>query len=155
MAKKTNNIAAPHFVTSNGFYGDQEYVDWLQEIKARYQKVRSRIALQVNYGALEFNWALGRDIVQKNAAARWGDGVVNQLSLDLRYEFPDVSGFSVRNLYYMKEWYEFYCADDDRKEILHQLGAEIQRVENENPIKLHQLGAEIVSSEKIGSILDN
>ena len=154
MAKKTNSIEAPHFVTSNGFHGDQEYVDWLQEIKARYQKVRSRIALQVNYGALEFNWALGRDIVQKNAAARWGDGVVNQLSLDLRSEFPDVSLFSVRNLYYMKEWYEFYCADDDRKEILHQLGAEIQRAEKENPIKLHQLGAEIVSSEMISSILE-
>ena len=51
---------------------------------------------------------LGRDIVQKNAIARWGDGVVNQLSLDLRNAFPDVKGFSSGNLYYMKEWYEFY-----------------------------------------------
>ena len=103
----TNKDNSPYFVTSKGFTGDKEYVAWLQEIKERYRHVRSRIALQANYGALEFNWMLGRDIVQKNAIARWGDSVVNQLSLDLRNAFPDVKGFSSRNLYYMKEWYEF------------------------------------------------
>ena len=83
------------------------------------------MVLQANYGALEFNWLLGHDIVQKKAEARWGSGVVNQLSLDLRNAYPDVKGFSSRNLYYMKEWYEFYMADDKHREILHQLGAEI------------------------------
>ena len=101
------------------------------------------MALQANYGALEFNWLLGRDIVQKKAEAIWGTGVVNQLSLDLREAYPDVKGFSARNLYYMKGWYEFYMADDNHKEILHQLGAKLQIAENQNPIRLHQLGAEI------------
>ena len=45
----------PHFVTSGNFHGDNEYVEWLREIKSRYQNVRSRVALQANYGALEFN----------------------------------------------------------------------------------------------------
>lgn len=49
----------PHFVTSKNFHGDNEYIEWLQEIKSRYQSVRSRVALQANYGALEFNWLLG------------------------------------------------------------------------------------------------
>ncbi len=106
----------PHFVISKNFHGDNEYIEWLREIKSRYQAVRSRVALQANYGALEFNWLLGRDIVQKQAEARWGSGVVNQLSLDLREAYPDVKGFSARNLYYMKEWYEFYMADNNRKE---------------------------------------
>ena len=150
----TNKDNSPYFVTSKGFTGDKEYVAWLQEIKERYRHVRSRIALQANYGALEFNWMLGRDIVQKNAIARWGDSVVNQLSLDLRNAFPDVKGFSSRNLYYMKEWYEFYCKDEDRKVTLHQLGAKLQDAENQNPIKLHQLGAEIVSEQRISAILD-
>ena len=39
----------PHFVTSKNFYGDNEYIEWLQEIKSRYQAVRSRVALQANY----------------------------------------------------------------------------------------------------------
>ena len=95
---------------------------------------------------------MGRDIVQKKAEARWGTGVVNQLSLDLREAYPDVKGFSVRNLYYMKEWYEFYMADDNHKVILHQVGAKLQEAENQNPIKLHQLGAEIVSPNRIGAV---
>ena len=149
------NDNTPHFVTSQGFSSDSGYVAWLQEIKDRYQRISSRIALQANYGALEFNWLLGRDIVQKNAIARWGDGVVKQLSLDLRNAFPDVKGFSERNLYYMKEWYEFYCVGDGKIKILHQLGAELQDVENQNPVKLHQLGAEIVSSKKTHDIIDS
>lgn len=126
----------PHFVTSQNFHGDNEYIEWLREIKSRYQAVRSRVALQANYGALEFNWLLGRDIVQKQAEARWGSGVVNQLSLDLREAYPDVKGFSARNLYYMKGWYEFYMSDNNHKEIL------------------HQLGAEFVSLDRISSIVD-
>ena len=144
----------PHFVISKNFHGDNEYIEWLREIKSRYQAVRSRVALQANYGALEFNWLLGRDIVQKQAEARWGSGVVNQLSLDLREAYPDVKGFSARNLYYMKGWYEFYMADNNHKEILHQLGAKLQMTENQNPIKLHQLGAEFVSLDRISSIVD-
>ena len=145
----------PHFVTSMNFRGDNDYVEWLREIKSRYQTVRDRVVLQANYGALEFNWLLGRDIVQKKAEARWGSGVVNQLSLDLREAYPDVKGFSSRNLYYMKEWYEFYMADDKHREILHQVGAKLQESENQNPIKLHQLGAEIVSTNRISSILND
>lgn len=58
----------------------------------------SRIALQTNYGALEFNWLLGRDLVEKKAEQHWGAGVVEQISLDLRAAYPDVKGFSSRNL---------------------------------------------------------
>ena len=142
-----------YFVTSKNFHGDKDYTEWLKEIKNRYRNIRNRVALQANYGALEFNWLLGRDIVQKKAESRWGSGVVSQLCLDLRAAFPDVRGFSARNLYYMKEWYEFYMADDEHKQILHQLGAKLQEAENQNPIKLHQLGAEIVSANKLSDIL--
>lgn len=145
----------PYFVTSKNFHGDNDYIEWLKEVKTRYQNIRNRVVLQSNYAALEFNWLLGRDIVQKTAESRWGTGVVNQLCLDLRAAYPDGRGFSARNLYYMKEWYEFYMADDERKQILHQLGAKLQEAENQNPIKLHQLGAEIVSPEKVGNIVAN
>ncbi len=144
----------PYSVTSKNFYGDKDYTEWLNEIKNRYRSIRNRVGLQANYGALEFNWMLGRDIVQKKAESRWGSGVVNQLCLDLRATFPGVRGFSARNLYYMKEWYEFYMADDEHKQILHQLGAKLQESENQNPIKLHQLGAEIASTTKISAILE-
>ena len=120
------NIDTPHFVSSHDFHGDADYIAWLSELKTRYQHIRSRIALQANYGMLEFNWLLGRDLVEKKAEQRWGAGVVEQLSLDMRAEYPDIKGFSSRNLWYMKQWYLFYCGDDKRLEKLHQLGAELQ-----------------------------
>jgi predicted nuclease of restriction endonuclease-like (RecB) superfamily len=151
----TNKINQPHFVNSHDFHGDAEYIAWLQEIKVRYQRIRSRIALQANYGMLEFNWLLGRDLVEKKAEQQWGSGVVEQLSLDLRHAYPDVKGFSSRNLWYMKQWYLFYVGDAQRLEKLHQLGAELQAAENQNPVKLHQLGAEMISASRIGTIINN
>ena len=148
------SIDTPHFVSSHDFHGDAEYIAWLSELKARYQHIRSRIALQANYGMLEFNWLLGRDLVEKKAEQRWGSGVVEQLSLDMRAEYPDIKGFSSRNLWYMKQWYLFYCGDAEQMEKLHQLGAELQTVENQNPVKLHQLGAEMVSATRIADIIN-
>ncbi len=54
----------------------------------------------------------------------------------------------------MKQWYLFYRGDALRREKLHQLGAELQSIENKNPIKLHQLGAEIASPTRVSAILD-
>lgn len=149
------NICNSHFVVSHDFHGDAEYVAWLQEVKTRYQRISSRIALQANYGALEFNWLLGRDLVEKKAEQKWGTGVVEQISLDLRAEYPDVKGFSSRNLWYMKQWYLFYQGDIAHTEKLHQLGAELQSAENQNPVKLHQLGAELVSTSRVATIIEN
>ena len=83
---------------------------------------------------------LGHDLVQKKAEERWGAGVVEQVSLDLKREFPEADGFSVRNLWYMKQWYLFYTKRDYL--ILHQIGAELQKIENQHRVKLHLLGAE-------------
>ena len=96
----------------------------------------------MNAEKLLFNWQQGRDLVQKKAEERWGAGVVEQISLDLRREFPKENGFSTRNLWYMKQWYLFYTEGDSQ--FLHQLGAEIQRLENQHETKLHQVGAEIL-----------
>ena len=81
----------------------------------------------------------------------WGDGIVEQVSLDLQNEFPEARGFSTRNLWNMKKWYLFYASSEDRG-ILHQLGAELQSISNTKlnqiaapvPIeKLYQVGAEM------------
>ena len=150
-----NKTDSPHFISSHDFYGDVDYIAWLHEIKTRYQVVRNKIAFQTNYSALEFNWELGRDIVEKKAEMRWGSGVVEQLSLDLRSFYPLVKGFSARNLWYMKQWYLFYRGDCSRLKKLHQLGAELQAIENQNPTKLHQLGAEMVSSSRFTTLIDD
>jgi hypothetical protein len=61
---------------------------------------------------------MGRDLVQKKAEERWGAGVVEQVSLNMQKKFPESKNFSVRNLWYMKQWYLFYM---ENMEILKQL----------------------------------
>ena len=57
---------------------------------------------------LNFYWELGSDIVEKQATFKWGEGLFLQLSKDLKNEFPDMNGFSVSNLRYIRQWYLFY-----------------------------------------------
>ena len=88
---------------------DQEYMQWLGEIKARYRNTQIKAAVKVNAEQLLFNWQLGRDLVMRKAEEKWGSGIVEQVSLDLQTAFPESKGFSTTNLWYMKQWYQFYA----------------------------------------------
>ena len=132
-------------VKSHDIRIDNDYVDWISEVKHRYRSSQVKAAVKVNAEKLLFNWQLGRDLVQKKAEERWGSGVVEQVSLDLKREFPNAEGFSVRNLWYMKQWYSFYTQGDTQ--ILQRLGAELQNLKNQHETKLHQLGAEITDEK--------
>ena len=132
-------------VKSHDINIDADYANWITEVKHRYRSSQVKAAVRVNAEKLLFNWQLGRDLVQKKAEERWGSGVVEQVSLDLKREFPDAEGFSVRNLWYMKQWYSFYTQGDTQ--ILQRLGAELQNLKNQHETKLHQLGAEITDEK--------
>jgi len=57
---------------------------------------------------IELYWDIGKLIVERLAGETWGRAVVQNLSKDLQLEFPGVSGFSVPNLYKMRQFYEAY-----------------------------------------------
>ena len=111
ISKEMRGDKEPMFVKSHDIHLDEEYVHWIADIKHRYRSAQVKAALKVNSEKLLFNWQLGRDLVQKKAEERWGAGVVEQVSLDLKREFPDSTNFSVRNLWYMKQWYLFYAGN--------------------------------------------
>ncbi len=87
---------------------DKEYRAWLSDIKLKVRNVQIKAALKVQTELLNFYWDLGADIVAKQTQARWGDGLIDQLSSDLMAEFPDMKGFSRSNLKYIKKWHLFY-----------------------------------------------
>ena len=132
----------PHIVKSHDIHIDADYADWIADIKSRYRSAQVKAAVKVNAEKLLFNWQLGRDLVQKKAEERWGAGVVEQVSLDLKREFPDADGFSTSNLWYMKKWYLFY-ADGDAEEKLQRAVGELQSSVNQAVIKLQQSVGEI------------
>lgn len=83
-----------------------DYGDWLQSLKNRIQQAQQRAALAVNRELLLLYWQLGREILQRQDAQGWGSKVIDRLAADLRSAFPDMKGFSPRNLKYMRAFAE-------------------------------------------------
>ena len=121
---------------------DSDYAQWLNEIKSRYRSAQIKAAVKVNAEQLLFNWQLGRDLVIRKAEEQWGAGVVEQLSMDLQAAFPESKGFSTTNLWYMKQWYEFYSSESSCQK-LQQLVGEMQTVESQVGIILQQHVGEV------------
>jgi predicted nuclease of restriction endonuclease-like (RecB) superfamily len=85
-----------------------DYRAWVLDIKTRFHQVQLKAAVAVNTAMLQFYWELGADMVAKQKSFAWGSGFLSQLSTDLMSEFPDIKGFSVRNLKYIRQWHEFW-----------------------------------------------
>lgn len=84
------------------------YHSWLAGLKNSIQQSRLHTALQVNSNMLMLYWHIGRQIDEKMNKAGRGRKVVTQLSADLQKEFPDMTGFSERNLNYMLKFAASY-----------------------------------------------
>ncbi len=87
---------------------DPEYRLWLQGLGARIRSAQVKAALRVNSELLRLYWSLGAELVEKTKSAKWGDGFLPSLSRDLLAEFPEMKGFSFRNLQAVRKWFSFY-----------------------------------------------
>lgn len=87
---------------------DKDYARWVQELSKRYRRNQIKAAVRVNEQMLHFYWTLGKDIVEMHIEERWGEKVINNLSIDLQNEIPNATGFSRRNIYYCKQYYLLY-----------------------------------------------
>ncbi|MCB0566917.1 MAG: DUF1016 domain-containing protein [Lewinellaceae bacterium] len=84
------------------------YQQLLSQIKATIQAERTRAIQQVTRSLITAYWEIGRQIVESQERHGWGKSIVEQLSEDLRRDFPGQSGFSARNLWEMRRFYETY-----------------------------------------------
>jgi predicted nuclease of restriction endonuclease-like (RecB) superfamily len=79
---------------------------WLADLKQRIQSAQQRASLSVNRELILLYWHIGRDILERQTGQGWGAKVVDQLAKDLTAAFPDMKGFSRRNLLYMRSFAE-------------------------------------------------
>ena len=131
---------------------DKEYVQWIYDIKQRFRNAQIKAAVKVNSEQLLFNWQLGRDLVVRKAEEKWGNGIVEQVSLDLQAAFPEAKGFSARNLWNMKKWYSFYTSYEDFGDAVNALSGQMDI----SSLKLQQVAAEIqetASEEKLQQVV--
>ena len=78
------------------------YFQFLDDLKKRVISSRYKAALSVNHELIALYHHIGTEIIKSQAQHGWGAKVIEQLSKDLRSEFPEMKGFSVRNLKYMQ-----------------------------------------------------
>ena len=90
----------------------REYKDFIQKIKEKARQAQIKASVRVNSTLLEFYWELGADIVEKQETTTWGSGFLKQMSKDLMIEFPEMKGFSKRNLERIRQWYIFYSQEN-------------------------------------------
>lgn len=82
----------------------EDYADFLVTIKKRVQTERLKAVLSANATQILMYWDIGNDILQKQEKAGWGAKVIDRLSSDLKETFPEMNGFSARNLKYMRKF---------------------------------------------------
>lgn len=82
------------------------YGDWLADLKGRIHSAQQRATLAVNRELVLLYWHIGRDILARQSAQGWGAKVIERLAHDLRAAFPEMKGFSPRNLKYMRAFAE-------------------------------------------------
>ena len=87
-----------------------DYQHWLGTIKQRVVSARLRVALAANSELIALYYEIGARIVEREAHAQWGSGFIDAFSKDLRQAFPDIGGFSSKNLRYCRAFFRFYCA---------------------------------------------
>lgn len=97
------------------------YADWLADLKGRIHNAQQRAALAVNRELVPLYWHIGRDILERQAQQGWGAKVIQRLAHDLHTAFPDMRGFSPRNLKYMRAFAESWPDAQFVQEVLAQL----------------------------------
>ncbi|MBF2035124.1 MAG: DUF1016 family protein [Leptolyngbyaceae cyanobacterium T60_A2020_046] len=85
-----------------------EYEQFLQSLKTQIQTARVQAAIAVNRELVLLYWQIGREILHRQTTQGWGSKVIERLAADLRREFPDMKGFSPRNLHYMRAFADAY-----------------------------------------------
>jgi predicted nuclease of restriction endonuclease-like (RecB) superfamily len=81
---------------------DESYINLLEEVKLKIKQAQINAMIVVNHHLLILYWQIGNMILERQKTANWGDKVLSQLSIDIKLTYPNIQGYSVRNLKYMR-----------------------------------------------------
>lgn len=104
MGKERNGVKIP--VAPNLSEMSTSYLDFIEEIKNEIRNQRISIVLNANSSMICLYWNIGKAILEKQKKEGWGAKVIDRMSQDLKEAFPDMTGFSPRNIKYMRKFAE-------------------------------------------------
>jgi len=97
------------------------YDEFLRGLKERIRTAQVKAALAVNRELVLLYWRIGQDILERQRQSGWGSKVIDRLAADLRNAFPEMSGFSPRNLKYMRAFAEAWPDEGFVQQVAAQL----------------------------------
>lgn len=89
----------------------KDYVVLFSEIKQQVRNSQLKAIMSANGQMIYMNWYIGNNILMMQKEQGWGAKVIDRLAKDLKNEFPDHKGFSIRNLKYMRKFASEYSVD--------------------------------------------
>ena len=81
---------------------NNDYLFILTNLKEKIRSARYNTSFKVNFEMLKIYWEIGNTILEQQKSEGWGAKIIDKLVVDLKTEFPDFKGLSVRNIKYMR-----------------------------------------------------
>jgi predicted nuclease of restriction endonuclease-like (RecB) superfamily len=133
----------------------KDYGFILHSLKEKIRQARVRAAWTNNFQMLQIYWHIGKTILDQQKQMGWGAKIIDKLASDLKIEFEDMKGLSVRNLKYMRTFAEAYpqfvpphitqnqSREDQSKLFVQHTAAQIQNIDNQEIIIVQQYAAQV------------
>lgn len=86
-----------------------EYTKFITSLKAKIRSAQIKAAVTVNSELIKLYWEMGKEIFEKQEKEDWGSNILEKAAKELQNEFPGVEGFSRRNMFRMKAFYQAYA----------------------------------------------
>lgn len=92
---------------------EDDYKLLLEHVAADVKSTRISIARRINGSIMQLYWKIGHQLSERKVDEKYGSAIIKRLSADLKSEFPNM-GFSPRNLWNMKQFYDTFSASDQK-----------------------------------------
>ncbi len=99
-----------------------KYQSLLTDIKQRIYSAQYEALKAVNTELIALYWDIGKMIVERQKGETWGRGVVEKLAKDIQEEFPGIKGYSIQNLWYMRQFYKLYKDNPKLQPMVGEIG---------------------------------
>jgi predicted nuclease of restriction endonuclease-like (RecB) superfamily len=98
------------------------YHQTLISLKERIYNAQYQAFKAVNKELIKLYWDIGKTIIEKQEKDGWGKSTVDQLAIDLQTEFPGIRGFSVSNIWRMRNFYVTYKDNTKLAQLVREIG---------------------------------
>jgi hypothetical protein len=84
------------------------YFQFITSLKEKIRSAQIKGTIAVNRELIKLYWEIGKDVDEKQEREGWGSHILEKVARELQNEFPGVEGFSRRNMFRMKSFYQAY-----------------------------------------------